>query len=82
MIEKKYLERCSALLGNEKAISYLCLMLTNDDMTGVDFTATIEEMALMLSNAALRRPEILIALDLSYKLLGEHFQHSTACGNN
>lgn len=72
MIEKEYIERCSAMLGNKKAISHLCFMLTNDDKTGVDFNATIKEMSVMLANAAVEHPQLFIALKVAYKSVKEY----------
>lgn len=72
MIEKKYIESCSAMLGNEKGMSYLCLMLTNDNMTGVDIQATTNEMSVMLANAALNNTAILRAMNIAYILVKEY----------
>ena len=71
MIERKYIERCSAMLCDEKAEAYLFLMLTNDNKAGVDIFASVNEMAAMLSNAAINDPKFHIAMEVAYEKVKE-----------
>lgn len=74
MIEKENIERCSAMLCDENAVCYLFIMLTNDKKVGLDVYASINEMAAMLANAAIKDFKFRIAMERAFELCEKIFQ--------
>ena len=72
MIDEKYRNRCKAMLDKETAESYLVLIGTSDDSTGLDFTGSIRGLANMLANAALIEPVVRMALKMAVLSLLEY----------
>lgn len=71
MIEKECIESCNAMLCNENAESYLCFVLTCDNVCRVECLASINEMATMIANAAIRNRDILSAMVMAFKSVEE-----------
>lgn len=71
MIDKKLVERCSSLIARENVNSYFCLVLTDDDQTVLDYTASIIAISTMLANAAINNPELLTAIEIAYETVEE-----------
>lgn len=82
MIEDKSLERCYGMLGNKDVKSYLCIVRTYDEQTGFDTVASIDDMTLMLANAALIDPKFLIALNVAYASVRQYLLEQEGGGNN
>lgn len=72
MIEEEYRNRCKAMFDKETAESYLVLIGTSDDRTGLDFFGSIKDLANMLANAAMNEPVFRIALKFAVSSLEEY----------
>lgn len=72
MIKEENRDRCKAMLDEETAKSYLCLIGTTDDRTGLDFSGSIRDISEMLANAAMIQSHIRIALKMAVYLLLDH----------
>ena len=72
MIKEEFRNRSKAMLDKETAKSYICLIGTSDDRTGLDYTGSIMELTAMLSNAALLDHVFRIALKLAVAALEEY----------
>ena len=65
MIDEKNRNRCKAMLDEETVESYLVLIGTSDDRTGLDFIGSIRQLAQMFANAALMDSAFRIALKMA-----------------
>lgn len=65
------------MLGKETAESYLCMVGTTDDITGLDFYGSIIDLSTILCNAALSSPIIRLALKIAYSSLNEYYGEET-----
>lgn len=66
------------MLAREDVNSYICLVLTDGDQTGLNSSATLEAASIMLYNAAINDPRFLLSFSLAYECLQKYLANNLA----